>query len=271
MGGHLADVQERPTAAGPGLLSPVRHHRHRPVPGGLRGASSRRSSSAEVAPAVHFTPAFVSHELHVASLVTLPSTPAVSMYPSARVCLQIFSISNNGTLFKQAYPNCWSKFTTCNKACSALNVNLPCHVNIAASACKCCVQVHMKAQALPSQCIVVHAAIPAGPCQAHVCLWPASRLGVTQAAPAVRAAPHALRTIDVVSEAPCACCRRGHRPRPTCSWSASCWARCSSASWATPLAEGLPCSPTWCGVDPNCDKQQSAMHQACCWVNCNCT
>ena len=30
---------------------------------------------------------------------------------------QIFSISNNGTLFKQAYPKCWGKFTTCNKAC----------------------------------------------------------------------------------------------------------------------------------------------------------
>lgn len=26
----------------------------------------------------------------------------------------IFSISNNSTLFKQAYPKCWSKFTTCN-------------------------------------------------------------------------------------------------------------------------------------------------------------
>ena len=30
-------------------------------------------------------------------------------------CLQIFSISNNSTLFKQAYPRCWSKFTDCNK------------------------------------------------------------------------------------------------------------------------------------------------------------
>lgn len=28
--------------------------------------------------------------------------------------LQIFSISNNSTLFKQAYPKCWSKFTDCN-------------------------------------------------------------------------------------------------------------------------------------------------------------
>lgn len=30
-------------------------------------------------------------------------------------CLQIFSISNNSTLFKQAYPRCWSKFTDCNE------------------------------------------------------------------------------------------------------------------------------------------------------------
>lgn len=27
----------------------------------------------------------------------------------------IFSISNNSTLFKQAYPDCWSKFTSCNE------------------------------------------------------------------------------------------------------------------------------------------------------------
>ena len=31
------------------------------------------------------------------------------------VYLQIFSISNNSTLFKQAYPDCWSKFTHCNE------------------------------------------------------------------------------------------------------------------------------------------------------------
>lgn len=29
--------------------------------------------------------------------------------------VQIFSISNNSVLFKQAYPNCWSKFRDCNE------------------------------------------------------------------------------------------------------------------------------------------------------------
>lgn len=31
------------------------------------------------------------------------------------VYLHIFSISNNSTLFKQAYPDCWRKFTHCNE------------------------------------------------------------------------------------------------------------------------------------------------------------
>ena len=33
---------------------------------------------------------------------------------NSMLLLQIFSISNNSTLFKQAYPKCWSKFTDCN-------------------------------------------------------------------------------------------------------------------------------------------------------------
>ena len=35
---HMAHLQGGPAAARPRLLPPVRHHRHRPVPGGLRGA-----------------------------------------------------------------------------------------------------------------------------------------------------------------------------------------------------------------------------------------
>jgi hypothetical protein len=32
------------------------------------------------------------------------------------MCAQIFSISNNSTLFKQAYKSCWGTFKDCNKA-----------------------------------------------------------------------------------------------------------------------------------------------------------